>query len=122
MKQIRRSHEDYLEAILILEREHIKVHSVEIARLLSVSKPAVHKAMGELLELGFITKAKYSDITLTEEGREIAIYVYDKHNEIKNFLLKLGVDEKTAELDCCKIEHVISEITLEKIKNFNKNN
>lgn len=120
MKTLTKSHEDYLETILILEMDNIKVHSVEIARLLKVSKPAVHKAMGELLELGYIQKEKYGDIELTEEGRKIAKAVYEKHNEIKTFLIKLGVDEKTAEHDCCLIEHVISPITLEKIKDFNK--
>lgn len=120
MKPLSKSHEDYLEAILILQLEKIKVQSVEIARLLGVSKPAVHKAMGELLELGYIQKEKYGDIELTEEGRIIAQEVYDKHKEIKSFLMKLGVDEKTAEHDCCLIEHVISPITLEKIKDFNK--
>lgn len=122
MKKVTRSHEDYLEAILILEKNAIKVQSVEIARLLSVSKPAVHKAMDELIELKLIKKEKYGDVTLTDLGREIAIKIYDKHNEIKTFLLKLGVDEKTADLDCCKIEHVVSDITIEKIKEFNKNN
>ena len=122
MKKVTRSHEDYLEAILILEKNAIKVQSVEIARLLSVSKPAVHKAMDELIELELIKKEKYGDVTLTDLGREIAIKIYDKHNEIKTFLLKLGVDEKTADLDCCKIEHVVSDITIEKIKEFNKNN
>lgn len=121
MKKVTKSHEDYLETILILQNNKIKVQSVEIARLLSVSKPAVHKAMDELIELGLISKEKYGDISLTEQGKEIAQVIYEKHNEIKSFLLKLGVDEQTAELDCCKIEHVISDITLEKIKDFNKN-
>ena len=121
MKKITKSYEDYLETIFVLETKNIKVQSVEIARVLNVSKPAVHKAMDELIELGYVTKEKYSDIKLTESGREIAIKVYEKHIEIRNFLLKLGVDEKTAEHDCCLIEHVISEITLEKIKEFNNN-
>lgn len=122
MRKVTKSHEDYLETILILEKNNIKVQSVEIARFLSVSKPAVHKAMDELIELGLVIKEKYSDISLTKQGREIAQKIYEKHNEIKTFLIKLGVDEKTAELDCCKIEHVISDITLDKIKFFNKNN
>ena len=120
MKNLTKSYEDYLETIFILENSKIKVQSVEIARLLNVSKPAVHKAMDELLELGYITKEKYGDVKLTEQGRKIAISIYEKHSEIKAFLMNLGVDEKTAEHDCCLIEHVISEITLEKIKEFNK--
>ena len=121
MRKITKSYEDYLEAIVVLENKQIKVQSVEIARALGVSKPAVHKAMDELIELGHVIKEKYGDIKLTESGRKIAMQVFEKHNEIKQFLIKLGVDEKTAEHDCCLIEHVISEITLEKIKEFNKN-
>lgn len=122
MKKVSKSHEDYLEAILILNDNNNVVHSVEIARFLSVSKPAVHKAMDELIELGLIKKEKYGGVILTDEGKDIAQFVLNKHNEIKTFLIKLGVDEKTAEIDCCKIEHIVSDITLEKIKEFNKNN
>ena len=118
MKNLSKSYEDYIEAILVIKSQKDKVHSVDIAREMGVSKPAVHKAMDELINLGLIVKEPYGKIFLTEKGKIIADEIYDKHTSIKEFLLKLGVDEKTAENDCCLIEHVISEITFQKIKEF----
>lgn len=116
MKNLSRSHEDYIEAILVISKLKGIVKSIDVAKELKVSKPAVHKAMDELCELGYVIKEHYGDISLTEKGLEIANKIYDKHTSIKQFLINLGVDEETAENDCCKIEHVISDITLEKIK------
>lgn len=115
-----KANEDYLEAILILEKKYQKVKSVDIAKLLGVSKPGVNKAMNILKEYGLIEKDNYSDVNLTLLGREMADKIYEKHLAIKNFLLKLGVSEMNAEEDCCKIEHVISEETFECIKKFIK--
>ncbi|HHZ12024.1 MAG TPA: metal-dependent transcriptional regulator [Acholeplasmataceae bacterium] len=113
-----KSIEDYLEAILIIEKRNKKVRSVEIAKLLGVSKPGVNKAMNILKDNDLIEKASYGEITLTSKGREIAAKVYEKHLLIKDFLIKLGVSDETAEMDCCKIEHVLSDETLERIKTF----
>jgi DtxR family Mn-dependent transcriptional regulator len=110
--------EDYLEAILILEDKQKEVHSIEIANFLNVSKPAVAKAMKELLTLGYITKIKYGEIALTSEGKKIAKNTYEKHKLIKKFLLSIGVDDLNAEHDCCLIEHVISKVTLSKLKEY----
>lgn len=118
MTHLTKSNEDYLEAILILENSGDKVKSVRIANMLGVSKPGVNKAMNILKDNGFIEKTDYSDITLTEKGREIANEVYKKHLLIKDFLIKLGVSEDTADIDCCKIEHVISEETFSKIEEY----
>ncbi|MDD3999726.1 MAG: metal-dependent transcriptional regulator [Bacilli bacterium] len=115
-----KSIEDYLEAILILEKKDKKIKSVEIAKMLGVSKPGVNKAMNLLKSHGLIDKADYGDISFTERGREIANHVYEKHLLIKEFLLKLGVSEENAELDCCKIEHIISDETFTQIKKFLK--
>src|SRR5574344_854366 len=110
--------EDYLEAILILEDKSKEVKSIEIANFLAVSKPAVAKAMKELLQLGYITKVNYGEVTLTPEGKKIAKNTYEKHKLLKKFLIDLGVNEETAEHDCCLIEHVISKETINKIKEF----
>lgn len=120
--KLSKSIEDYLEAILILELKGEAIQSVKIAHFLGVSKPAVSKAMQELAELGFINKAEYGDINFTDAGREAAQQVYERHVVIKQFLLNLGVDEATAEHDCCLIEHVVSHQTFQKIKDFNEKN
>ncbi len=119
MAKLTKSIEDYLETILVLEKESSKtVKSVDIASNLSVSKPAVTKAMNELKELGYINKDLYGEISLTNEGRDLALKVYDKHKTINLFLQKLGVSEEIAEIDCCKLEHAISDETLQKLKEF----
>ena len=123
MKLLTDSNEDYLEAIYILKLKYGKVRSVDISKQLNVSKPGVNKAMNVLKESGLIEKDYYGDIFLTKKGEDIAKKIYEKHTTIKNFLLKLGVDEETSDIDCCKIEHVISETTFKAIKNYlNKNN
>lgn len=122
MRLLTDSNEDYLEAILILKLKNGKVRSVDIAKHLNVSKPGVNKAMNVLKENGLIEKDYYGDVVLTIKGEEIAKKIYQKHTTIKEFLLNLGVDEETSEIDCCKIEHVISDKTFVAIKDFlNKN-
>lgn len=120
MKLLTDSNEDYLEAILILKIKNGKVRSVDISKHLNVSKPGVNKAMNILKESGLIEKDYYGDVYLTAKGEEIAKRIYKKHTTIKEFLLYLGVDEETSDIDCCKIEHVISEKTFKAIKDFLK--
>lgn len=112
-----KANEDYLEAILMLENEGKIVRSIDIARMLNVSRPGVNQAMNVLKDMKLIIKDDYSDIKLTNEGRQIAKKVYEKHLVIKDFLLTIGVSETTAENDCCKIEHVLSDETFECLKN-----
>ena len=111
---ITRSTEDYLETILILG-EH--VHAVDISLRLNVSKAAVTKAVKNLLERGYVSVDKHH-ICLTAEGRKYAEGVYEKHGIISKFLIKLGVDEASAERDACLMEHMLSEQTFAAIKNF----
>ena len=118
MKELSKSIEDYIEAIYMIEQEKGEIKSVDIAAKLSVSKPAVNKAMNELNKLNLVEKSNYSNIIMTEKGRNLAKKVYDKHILIYNFLLSIGVSEQNATIDCCKIEHVISDETAECIKKF----
>ncbi len=119
--ELSQSTEDYIEAIYLLEEQGKKAKSVEIAKMIGVSKPAVTKAMNELLKANYIEKEKYGSITLTEEGRKIGKKVYNIHVTLRDFLIQIGVSEKTAEKDCCLLEHVISKETLKAIKEFLKN-
>lgn len=110
------SGENYLETILILSRKGISVRSVDIANELSFSKPSVSRAMGILKNNGFINVDKNGYITLTSSGSEIAERIYERHLVLTKWLVDLGVDEKTAAEDACKLEHDISAISFEKLK------
>ncbi len=116
--KLSQSLEDYIEAIYVLEFEGNPIKPSVIAKNLNVSKPAVTKAMNELLGMFLIKKTPYSDIELTDAGREIAKNIYHRHITIRDFLIKLGVSRDIAEKDCCMIEHVISPETLKAIEKY----
>lgn len=122
-KQIKTSGENYLEVIFELEQSNDKVRSIDIANKLKVSRPSVNKAMGILCELGMIEKKPYGDINLTDEGREMAKDIYNRHIIIRKFLIDiLGVDKNIAEKDACQMEHVVSKQTMEKWTEYINNN
>lgn len=113
---LREAGENYLEAILRLEDENMHVRSIDIANALSVSRPSVNKAMGVLKKAGMIDQQPYGHISLTELGRKKAHEVMARHRLIKSFLTDiLGVDDKTADEDACKMEHVVSAQTMRKL-------
>ena len=108
--QIRESAENYLETILILSQRKGKgeVRSIDIVNELEFSKPSVSVAMKNLRENGYITVDKDGYIRLTDKGLEIAEKMYERHTLLSQWLIKLGVDEKVAVEDACRMEHVIS--------------
>lgn len=112
------SAENYLEAILMLKKKTGYVRSIDVAHELSFSKPSVSVAMKNFREKGYVTISEDGGIQLTAEGLAIAEYVFERHQVIASALMALGVDEKTAYEDSCKIEHDISDISFEKIKEF----
>ncbi len=113
------SGENYLETILILQNRNGSVRSIDVARELSVSKPSVSRAMGILKDNGFITMETNGELNLTELGRARADAIYERHRFITKFLAEIvGVSPMTAESDACRIEHIISEETFEKIKEY----
>lgn len=114
--KIQESAENYLEAILMIQERKGNVRSIDIARELSFSKPSVSVAMKAFREEGYITVDDIGNISLTDKGLEIAEKIYERHRLIARALMALGVDEATAYADSCKIEHDISNITFEKIK------
>lgn len=118
MKILTKSIEDYMEAIYMIEQEKENIKSIDIASKLGVSKPAVNKAMNELKNLNLIEKSNYSNIVLTDEGRKLAKKIYSKHILIYEFLISIGVSKENANVDCCKIEHVISDETAECMKKY----
>ena len=115
---IKESAENYLETILVLQREKGSARSIDIANELQFSKPSVSVAMKHFREEGYIVVDKDGGITLTDKGLEIAERVFERHQVIAKALMVLGVDEKTAYEDSCKIEHDISDVTFSKLKEF----
>ena len=116
MNGLYESGEDYLETILILKKRNGNVRSIDIAREMDLSKPGVSRAMGILKNKEFITVDEDGAIHLTEEGSKLAKKIYERHRVLTEALMYLGVDEKTAAEDACRIEHDISEKTFTKIK------
>ena len=111
------SSEDYLESILMLSAERTVVHRIDVAKRMNVSQPAVNKAMKILVDKQYI----YEDgkhLYLTSQGKEYAEKIYEKHCIIRNFLSSLGVSPQNAEADACNMEHLVSEETFEKMKDF----
>ena len=120
--KIKESAENYLESILMLKKTKGYVRSIDIVNKLNVTKPSVSVAMKHLREEGYIIMDLEGGIELTEKGREIAERVFERHNLIAGILISIGVDEETAFEDSCKIEHDISDVTFEKIKEFMQKN
>ena len=114
--RIHKSAEDYLEMILRLNEEKGYARSVDIATGLGVSKPSVSVAMKQLREGNYIVMDKDNYITLTDTGMEIAQRIYERHKVLTRMLTMIGVDEKTAEDDACKVEHDISVQTFTALK------
>ena len=110
------SGEDYLEAILVLQRQKGMVRSVDVARHLEVSKPSVSHAVTTLKEGGFLTMDEDFFLHLTDLGREIAEQTYEKHRFFTDLLTEAGVDPETAERDACRIEHIISDESFQCLK------
>ncbi len=113
---VHESGEMYLEAILVLWRKNNYVRSIDVGEYLGYSKPSVSRAMGLLRKGGLITVEKDGALLLTDEGRAIAEKIYERHTVLSSVLMQLGVPEKIASEDACKIEHVISDETFDIIK------
>lgn len=114
--EIHESAEDYLETILILKERSGQVRSIDIATEMNYSKPSISVAMKKLRENGYIQMDPAGYITLTDSGYAIASNIYDRHKVLTAFFVSLGVDEKTAAEDACRIEHDLSPVTYEKIR------
>lgn len=110
------SGENYLETILILKSRGLEVRSIDIVREMNLSKPSVSRAMKILKEGGFINIDADGFITLTENGAEVAERIYERHRVLTDWLIGIGVNEKTAAEDACKLEHDISVESFQKLK------
>lgn len=110
--------EDYLETILILSERLPVVRSVDIANEMNYKKSSISVAMKHLRALEYIVVSEQGYITLTEKGKKIAAMIYERHQVLSNWLIRLGVDPKIAAQDACRIEHDISPESFAAIKKF----
>lgn len=106
---LQESGEMYLETIHILTKKNNFVRSIDVCEYMGYSKPSVSRAVGLLKKGGYITVDGEGHLSLTDAGREVAEKIFERHTVITKFLTGVGVDEKTAAQDACRIEHVISE-------------
>lgn len=116
MEKVSMSHEDYLEAIVMLGgTAETPIRSVDIANQMGVSKASVNKAIGLLKEKGLAEQPYYGDVTLTEAGYAYALSVFKRHRYLTAFLSKeLGISPEVAENEACLMEHAISDESFEK--------
>ena len=113
---IRESGEMYLETVYILSQKSSTVRSIDVGEYMGYSKPSVSRAVGLLKKEGYIKVDGQGSITLTETGEEIARRIYERHTLLSRLFVNIGVDEKTAAEDACRIEHYISDDTFAAIK------
>ena len=116
------SGEDYLETILVLQKEKGMVRSVDVARRMGVSKPSVCHAVAILRDGGFLSMDEEHLLYLTNIGREVAETIYERHLFFTKQLIAAGVDPQIAENDACRLEHVISDVSFSKLKAAVKQN
>lgn len=114
---LKESGEMYLETIFLLSKEKKAVRSIDIAEEMNYSKPSVSRAVGILKSEKYISVDNDGYITLTKTGAEVAERIYERHTILTKLFTALGVDEKTASEDACRIEHVISDKTFLAVKN-----
>ena len=116
--QLLESGEMYLETIFVLSQNQNFVRSVDIANYTGYSKPSVSRAVNLLKDNGYISIDTDGHITLEESGYAVASAIFERHTILTKLLCKMGVSDETASADACKMEHVISKETFERIKEF----
>ena len=118
---LQESGEMYLETIYVLSKNGV-VRSLDVAEYMGFSKPSVSRAVGLLKQGGYLRMDKDGYLTLTESGLDVAKKIYERHTLLSKFLVRLGVDEKTASEDACKMEHDISDESFSAIKDHVRRN
>ncbi|WP_298654377.1 metal-dependent transcriptional regulator [uncultured Eubacterium sp.] len=110
------SGEMYLETIYVLYQKNRDVRSIDVAEEMGFSKPSVSRGVSILKRDGYLTVDEKGYLELTDSGMDLAMKIYERHTILTKTLVLLGVDEQTAAQDACKMEHVISDKTLEAFK------
>ena len=113
---LQESGEMYLETIYVHSLESSEVRAIDVGEYMGFSKPSVSRALGLLKDEGLIKKDSNGFLKLTEAGNILAKRIYERHTVLTKLFIGLGVDEKTAADDACRIEHYISDTTFDAIK------
>ena len=114
--ELRRSAEDYLEAIYIIKQQKGIVRSIDVAHHLDYSKPSVSRAMGNLKKDGYIEMRPDGELLFTKKGLQTAENIYERHTILTQLFTSIGVPKEIAAADACRVEHAISEETFERLK------
>lgn len=118
---MKESGENYLETIYTLFKAKGVVKAIDISNALGVSRPSVFRASQALKDEGLITQEYYGNIILTPKGKKKAEEILSKHKNITKFLMhSLSLDHDEAELNACKIEHIITPEAMNKIIDYLK--
>ena len=120
--QLQESGEMYLESIYVLSKSSSAVRAIDVCEYMGFSKPSISRAIGLLKNGGYVISDKNGFLSLTESGRAIAQKVYERHELLTDFLVRIGVDPEIASEDACRIEHHISDQSFEAIKKFASEN
>lgn len=115
---IQESGEMYLKTIYVLSKKSSQVRAIDVGEYMGFSKPSVSRALGLLKEDGLLIKDENGFLKLTEAGTAIAARIYERHEVLSRLLIDIGVDEKTAMDDACRVEHYISDTTFNAIKAY----
>ena len=110
------SGEMYLETIYVLSQESSAVRAIDVGEYMGFSKPSVSRAIGLLKDEGLVKKDNDGFLKLTKAGEILAQRIYERHTVLTKLFMRLGVDEKTATEDACRVEHYISDKTFDAIK------
>jgi DtxR family Mn-dependent transcriptional regulator len=117
------SGENYLETIYLLKKSIKEVRSIDVALKLNYSKASISRAVNHLKKSGYITIDDKGYIDFTSKGLERVERIYEKHQILTRFfMLSIDLDEKSAEEEACKIEHIISPETFGRIKKYVNDN
>jgi len=115
---LQESGEMYIETIYLLSKEKGAVRAIDVAEYMGYSKPSISRAIGILKQGGYVVGDAHGFLTLTNDGLAVAKKIYERHTLLSKFLVQIGVSEKTAVEDACKIEHILSDETFEAIKKY----
>ena len=115
---LQESGEMYLETIYVLSQRRVNVRAVDIGEELGYSRPSVSRAMHLLKDEGLVKTDDYGCVVLTEAGKVLAKRIYERHTVLTEALKYIGVDDKIASEDACRVEHYISDETFDAIKVF----